>query len=261
MEILQIQNPKVRVAVLGAILAAPVLGLTVWWYAVSPESARGDQLTLALNDFGYDAVVPPSRLFGPGTITTVETRSDGTLKLHLACKMNDGDLAKLWRISDTLDRRLIVAVKQSFDASAQALGAKSKGSGDRARDVDVDLRNMNIVTMADETLMAVRDEYLKGPCEQAVIINLQRGALVCQPEEVLEADVVMKDGSQDEFGTGGEVHLASQAQGSAHIDDEKSQINRVQGNNLFLGARISGHCLELAENSGWRRLMRIAFGN
>jgi hypothetical protein len=260
--ILQSLNPKARVAVLGALLLLPVLGLTVWWFAVSQESTKGDRLTLVLRDFGYDAVVPPSRLYGPGTITTVETRSDGTLQLHRACTMNDDALAAMWHTSATIDQRLIVAAKRSFDSSARVPGATSDATGNRARDVEVDLRNMNIVTIADDNLIAVRNEYLKGPCEQAVIINLQHGAKVCQPEEVLEADVVTKDGSQDGFGTGGELTLASQARGSAKVDGSWSEVHQGQGTNLFLGARISrgGLCLELAESSGWRRLIRIVFG-
>jgi hypothetical protein len=105
MEILQTQNPKVRAAVLGAILLLPILGLAVWYWMVTRSDA--DQLTRIVGEYGYSAVTPPSRLFGPGTITTVETLPDGTLQLHLACKMDDTALAAMWHKSPTINRSMV----------------------------------------------------------------------------------------------------------------------------------------------------------
>lgn len=72
---LQSKNPKVRVTALGAILLLPVLGLAAWYWMATRSDA--DQLTRIVGEYGYSAVTPPSRLFGPGTITTVETLSNG----------------------------------------------------------------------------------------------------------------------------------------------------------------------------------------
>jgi hypothetical protein len=189
MEILQTQNPKVRAAVLGAILLLPILGLAVWYWMVTRSDA--DQLTRIVGEYGYSAVTPPSRLFGPGTITTVETLPDGTLQLHLACKMDDIALAAMWQKSPTINRSLVSAIKQTFESSAKALEILSSGAtGKRIKGVDVSLRDINILTMPYQDLVEVRDQYLKGACEEVVIGNLRAGAEVCQPEEVLEADLV-----------------------------------------------------------------------
>ena len=77
------------------------------------------ELGRILRDYGYRELTTPSRLFGPGTLITVETLSTGAVSLHLACKMNDEALAALWQRSMTLDRRLVASIRQTFDFSSR----------------------------------------------------------------------------------------------------------------------------------------------
>ena len=49
MEILQTPNPKVRAAVLGAILLLPILGLAVWYWMVTRTDA--DHLTRIVGEY------------------------------------------------------------------------------------------------------------------------------------------------------------------------------------------------------------------
>jgi hypothetical protein len=247
MEILQTQNPKVRAAVLGAILLLPILGSAVWYWMVTRSDA--DQLTRIVGEYGYSAVTPPSRLFGPGTITTVETLPDGTLQLHLACKMDDTALAAMWHKSPTINRSLVTAIKQTFESSAKALEILSSGAtGRRIKGVDVSLRDINIVTMTYQDLIDVRNQYLKGTCEEVVIGNLRAGAAVCQPEEVLEADLVYKQAVRNGLGGNGKAE-ATGAGGSLKVDRETSDTDEVQGEDLFLGAKVNrGYCFRLAKN-------------
>lgn len=247
MEILQTQNPKVRAAVLGAILLLPILGLAVWYWMVTRSDP--DQLTRIVGEYGYSAVTPPSRLFGPGTITTVETLPDGTLQLHLACKMDDTALAAMWQKSPTINRSLVSAIKQTFEASAKALEILSSGAnGKRIKGVDVSLRDINILTMPYQDLVEVRDQYLKGACEEVVIGNLRAGAAVCQPEEVLEADLVYKQAVQN--GLSGKAKAeATGAGGSLNAGEELTEADEVQGEHLFLGAKVNrSFCFRLAKN-------------
>ncbi len=96
MEILQTKNPKARMAMLGAILLLPFLGLGIWYWATR-TSDTDDQLRRIVEKYGYRAVTPPSRLYGPGIFTTVETLPNGTMKLHPTCTMDDDKLAAMWR--------------------------------------------------------------------------------------------------------------------------------------------------------------------
>src|SRR5262245_30299650 len=89
------QNTKVLTALFAAALLVPFIGLDGWRFLTRPSEAD-DQLALIVQQYGYHAVTPPSRLFGPGTITTVETLQNGTLQLHPTCIMDEGALAAMW---------------------------------------------------------------------------------------------------------------------------------------------------------------------
>ena len=152
----QTQNPKLRIAMLAAFALLPFL-CWVAWYGLSIPSDTNDRLTRVVEDYGYSAVTPPSRLYGPGTIMTVETLSDGTLRLHPACKIDGVTLVTRWNKSPTINRSLISAIKQTFASSANALGViQSSATGNHTDDVDISLRNLNIVTISYEDLHDVR---------------------------------------------------------------------------------------------------------
>jgi hypothetical protein len=188
MEIFQTLNPKARMAMLGAFLMLPFLGLGIWYWATR-TSDTDDRLRRIVEKYGYSAVTPPSRLFGPGTFTTVEKLSNGTLQLRPTCIMDDGTLAAKWSKSPTVDESLVSAIEQTFAASAKALDSiESNTTGKRVRGFDFALRNIYVVTLSDEGLRGVRRQYLKDACEEVVIGNLRAGA--AESEEVLEADLV-----------------------------------------------------------------------
>ena len=202
MEILQTQNPKARMTMLGAFLLVPFLGLGIW-YLATRTSDTDDQLRRIVEKYGYSAVTPPSRLFGPGTFTTVEKLSNGTLQLRPTCIMDDGTLAAKWSKSPTVDESLVSAIEQTFASSAKALDSiESNTTGKRVKGFDFALRNIYVVTLSDEGLRGVRRQYLKDACEEVVIGNLRAGSAVCQSEEVLEADLVYKTNVEDEIGAG-----------------------------------------------------------
>jgi hypothetical protein len=249
MDKLQMQNPKVRIAMLGALLLLPFLGLAVWYWMPRPPGTD-DQLRRVVEEYGYTVVTPPSRLFGPGTIATVERLSDGTLQLLPTCIMNDGALPGMWDISPTTERRGGSEDNETFDSSAKALDVvDSDTAGKRVRGSDVSLQDIKIVTISDEGLMAVRSRYLKGTCQEAVIWNLEAGAKVCQPQEVIEADVLYKRTAENGLDGGGKVGIAGRATGSIHANQQQSEHYEIQGDDLFLGARVKqNHCIQLPGN-------------
>ena len=243
---IDMQNPKARIALLGAFLLLPFLGLGVWYWATR-TSDTDDRLRRVVEKYGYRAVTPPSRLFGPGIFTTVEELSNGTLALRRTCIMNDGTLEAMWNKSPTADEKLFSAVEETFASSAKVLNSvESNTTGKRIKGSDLSLRNINVVTLSDEGLSSVSRQYLKGACEQVVVGNLRAGSDVCQAEEVLEADFVYKTKDQDRLRGGGKVEVAGQAAGSVNADQQRSEQFEQRGHELFLGARVSLlHCFKL----------------
>jgi hypothetical protein len=236
MEIRQTQNPKARMAMLGAFLLLPFLGLGIWYWATR-TSDTDDQLRRIVEKYGYRAVTPPSRLYGPGIFTTVETLPNGTIKLHPTCTMDGDKLAALWSKSPTVDESLFSAIEQTFASSAKALDSiESNATGKRVKGFDFALRNIYVVTLSDEGLSGVRSKYLKDACEENVIWNLRAGARVCQSEEVLEADL----------GAGAKVGIAGRATGSVASDQQAKNHFETRGDDLFLGAKVGDrYCFQL----------------
>src|SRR5438067_7273796 len=168
---------------------------------------------------GYYELQPPSRLGGPGTINTVETLSDGSLRLHPTCTMDKNALAALWQESVTVDRHLVSNVTNAFDAMADALSVfAAHTTGNRVKKISISFENMRIVTISDESLFTLRDNYLKGSCEEAVAWNLKNQAKVCQTEEVLEADLAYRMSFADGIGIAEKAEIAKQFAGSAKLD-------------------------------------------
>jgi hypothetical protein len=249
MDKLQRQNPKARMAMLGAFLMLPFVGLGIWYWATR-SSDTDDQLRRIVEKYGYRAVTPPSRLFGPGTFTTVEKLSNGTLQLRPTCIMDDGILAATWSKSRTVDESLFSAVEQTFAASAKALDViESNTTGKRIKGFDFALRDIYVVTLSDEGLRGVRRQYLKDACEEVVIGNLRAGAEVCQSEEVLEADLVYKTNVEDELAADVKGGIAGRATGSIASGQQAKNHFETRGDDLFLGARVGQrHCFRLTDN-------------
>jgi hypothetical protein len=230
------------------VLLVPVLGYAAW-LALAFAADNAGKLRPILKEYGYTALTPPSRFFGPGTFIMVEPLDDGTVKLHLACNMDQEALASLWQRSKTLNQSFVTKVRDSFEASADAwqlVNANARGTV--ARDVDVALRDISIVTMPHESLFSVRAKYLQGSCEEAIIWNLRAGASICQTEEALEADVLYSARSEDDLAGDGSLR-PPQNTASIKAGRQSSNENQAEGDDLILGVRVrAANCFFLAKD-------------
>jgi hypothetical protein len=236
---------RTRLYMSVAALILPIAGLGLWQVS-SHLSHKDDGISVVLKDSGYFELRPPSRLAGPGTINTVETLSDGSLRLHPTCTMDKDVLASLWQESDTVDRHLVTSVTNAFDAMADALSLiAAHATGNQVKKVAISFQNMRIVTISDENIYKLRGDYLKGGCEQAVIGNLHAGAKVCQTEEVLEADLVYRISFADDVDVDEKAKLAEELTGSVKLDVDNTSEDEMRGNDLYFGVKVGLKCLEL----------------
>jgi hypothetical protein len=240
---------RTHIAVIAAVLLVPPIGM-VAWFGTMKASNSNQGLHGVLGKLGYYEVSPPSRLYGPGTIVTVETRSTGALDLHLACKVNGDALASLWQRSMTLDHRMVTNIEQQFDSEASATSAISAhANGKSIRDVDVSLLDVSVLTMPDEDLLDVRRQYMTDRCRETIAFNLNQKARVCQTMEVLQADVVYTFKFDDGLRSDEKLELTEQFAGSVGIGGQVSHANEVRGEDLYLGVKVRfGACFELGDD-------------
>jgi hypothetical protein len=234
-----------KIMLASAALLLPPGGL-LCWYAGYFSPTPPDPWKF-ITDAGYNKLAPPSRLFAPGTITTVEAMPDGKVRLHLACRMNNDALIPLATESETVAGRFGTRTSESFSAASDVFGAvAAKATGNRVKQVNVALSNMKVLTIAHDDLIRVRNDHLKGPCEEAVVWNLKHNAKVCQVEEVLKADVVYRMSFADALDTTQRAELAKEVKASLNIGADFTGVDEMRGENLYFGVRVNLRCFELA---------------
>src|SRR5262249_28387955 len=91
----------------GAVVAALVWTLTPF--------AGGHALADLLKEQGYWEIAAPADFYMPGTIHTIEVRSDGKIELHPTCTINADVLARMTIASRTVDRIWDQRLDKKFD--------------------------------------------------------------------------------------------------------------------------------------------------
>jgi hypothetical protein len=235
---------KLRIMVSTAALLLPVLGILIWYYMPRAEPSLGK----ILEQMGYVELSPPSRLFPPGTITTVERLPNGSSRLHLACTIEEDALKPFWAISSTIDRTARWKIENALKASSQALRAViSTATGNRINNVNMALQNMTIVSISNENMIKVRRDYLKDSCEEAVIWNLRANSAVCQVVEVLQADLYLGILGEESIILDQRLSVTDNIAAEIGQSAATTSKNEIRGRGLYFGVRVNLYCFKLEE--------------
>lgn len=207
-----------------------------------------------LNEFGYQEIVPPSKLYGPGTFNSVEQLSDQSVKLHPTCNMDPEILEGLWDVSPTVDREMAARFSRDFDISAElSESLKSTMSSKQIKYIRMSLRNMRVVVLTQENLLKLRDQYLKGTCEEAVIHNVKNGGCVRQSKEILQADLVYTVRVKGDIQAMHNIKIsAPQHKGGSHtpgVGGITDSDDFISGEKLFYGVKLSPGCFTANEST------------
>lgn len=229
-------------------IAVILLGtLYVIFFAFFPTPLT---LGKALGEFGYHEVIPPSNLFGPGTFNSVEDIGNQSVKLHPTCNIEPHVLERLWKEYPTVDKLMQAQLSREFDVSSKfTKNLESVISGKQIKVAHLSLQNVRIVLLTQENLLKLRDRYLKGTCEQAIIHNTKNGACVRQSQEVLKADLVYTVSFEENANM--KQHVSSGMQKSKHtlgLERASDAENIVSGKQLFYGVKLSPKCLLLNDS-------------
>jgi hypothetical protein len=245
---------KTRVVVLAGALLLPLIALGIWHEFIKPDVSLNpvNPVVPLLWEYGYIELVPPTRFFGPGTINTVETLPNGSLKLHPTCTMDKEVLIPLWQVSTTVNMSVAESVKNTLEAAVNAENVVTSGAaGEQIKRISVSLQNTRIITISDEDLLNVRQKHLKGTCEYAVTLNLQSGAKVCQTMEVLQADIVYRMHFADGLEIKQKFALTKLFAASLDLAAAESQTNVIRGDDLYYGVKKHSQvsCIILGGNT------------
>jgi hypothetical protein len=180
-------NIPVRLIGWGAFVLVAAIPAYIW------ISAYVWPLTPAevLNKNGYLEIRPAENLSGPGTIDTVESRTEKYVMLHPTCDMDMHEVSALSRESPTETMIIAKALNGTFKLGSNILNRAKLNIDTRLVDeIDISIENAKVITISDQSRYHLEDEYLQGDCSRAIFrtSSVQRKCVI-QPISAIQADL------------------------------------------------------------------------
>jgi hypothetical protein len=220
-----------------AIAMAAVAGIAalIWFW----PSGKDVALANLLSERGYWAIDAPAEFYVPGTINTIEVRSDGRIALHPTCKIDPEVLAKMTIQSRTIDQTLTERLNKKFDVTARMQDLVSAGfGGNKTRRLDMSFRNSSILDLSDQELLQVQHDVIRASCQEAIAWNINSGATVCQTRSALKGDLIYDITYQRGLSVEEQGKLTAEAAAKLKLDADHDRTDRLLGNGLIYGVRL-----------------------
>ena len=183
------QNARKRIWLASISLAALVIAPGAGYLAEKMIRPPSDEVLKAIVDAGFDPLVPPTRLRGPGSLYEVEGRS-----YRVVCPVDPSLLKDKLQKSPTEDRVRTRLESGGFSLGANYL-AKINGTlgGDRLTSIQYSLTNVEISEIAEQYLSEIQDILLSQPsCLNIVTRLLRAKKKVCSGYAALSATTSYK---------------------------------------------------------------------
>jgi hypothetical protein len=210
--------------------------VTVWYMQ---PIGNTHALASLLGDQGYWEIAAPADFYLPGTINTIEVRSDGKIELHPTCTIAPELLAKVTIKSRTIDRDLARRLDRKFDVSAQLQDLVSAGiGGSKGAKLNMSFRNSGILTVTDEDLWRLQREVVKEACREAIQWNINNGGRVCQTRSALRGDLVYDVLYGERISVEEKGKLTTELAATLKLATDEQRADRMLGNGLIYGVKL-----------------------
>ncbi|MBL8586833.1 MAG: hypothetical protein JNM23_08840 [Bradyrhizobiaceae bacterium] len=211
-----------------------------------------DEVVRAIVDAGFDPLVPPTRLRGPGSLYEVEGRS-----YRVVCPVDPSQLSGKLQKSPTVDRVRNRLESGGFSLAANYL-AKINGKlgGDRLTSIQFSLTNVEISEVAEQYLSEIQDALLSQPSCQSIVTKLLRAKKkVCSGYAALSATTSYKVNVASKFAAEENKQPVLEKVKSVIEEHAGSEIkissdDELKGEGLFYGIQLSRLCMTLDDGSG-----------
>jgi hypothetical protein len=141
--------------------------------------------------------------------------------------------------SRTVDRTLTERLNKKFDLKGQMQDLVSAGlGGNKTKGLEMSFHNSSILDLTDEDLLQVRREIIKGDCQEAIALNINSGARVCQTRSALRADLIYDITYQRGLSVGEQAKLTADAAATLKLNADQGRTDRLTGNGLIYGVRL-----------------------
>jgi hypothetical protein len=233
-----------RVLLAGALVAAAGGGvyLVAAWNGTSRIGETPGEI---LRRSGYLEIRPAANVGGPGTLITIDAKTNDYVMLHPTCNMDWQEIADLWQSSPTPDTEIAHQLEGEFKLDAQAL--KNAGFNLSAGAVDalnIRFENTKVVWLSDESRMDLGARYLKDNCLKAVLqVNSKDRKCVTQPISAMQADVIYRVEFSHDVTASEKAKVLGVMSGALTSSGTASGTDSVVGKGLFVGLKLDAWCI------------------
>ncbi len=190
---------------------------------------------------GYRTLVPYVDQLVPGLFDTVENETEHSVSLHPTCELSPSDVETLIRTKATVHEVISQTLSAGYDADIKVLPG---GLGlDLSTVQSVKVRYMNSRTwyLTAEGVLEVREKFLRGSCEAAILSELRKGYRVCQPKSVIVSDVVY----EVTYRSGAKAEVRAPAKDSIRAGGESESGHTISGERMYHAVKLDESCLVL----------------
>lgn len=225
------------------ILPVAVIIPAVWYVAFGPHR---DDMEKAIREYGFEPLIPPNQLRGPGSLYVVEGNS-----FRKVCDVDAPLLTGKLQKSPTLDhvRRRLENGKFSLRGGyVDELNAKLEGA--RVTTIEYRMRDVAISEIAMDDLLEIQDNLLRQKnCDDVVQRLLKANKQVCPGYAALSATTSYKVHYDVKLDTSAQTKMATTAVVQRVIEEGSGGRIQIQsadelfGENLFYGIQLSKFCI------------------
>ena len=213
----------------------PSFGAVIWFL---PPFGNSPALADLLREQGYREIVAPAEFYVPGTINTIEVRSDGKIALHPTCTIDAALLATMTLQSRTIDRTWAQRLDKKFDVSGDCRSSFRSGSAAaRSRSSACRSRTPAFCTSPTRTYGGFSGG-VKDTCREAIEWNINSGGRVCQTRSALRADFVYDISYQDGISVQEKGQLTADVAATLKVEADQDRADRMFGTGLIYGVKL-----------------------
>lgn len=242
----RLQRVLVAATMVLPVLAALPAGAWILFKPAAGEVKGGDAIRAVIRDAGFDPVIPPSLLRGPGALYTIDGSS-----YTKVCDVDQARVAPALQRSATLELSDNRLENVEVAASASLVGRLKAALGaDRVAAVHYRLSDVAVSEIPMDVLRNIRNQLLeRADCQAVVDELLGQNKKVCQGYAVLSGTTQyrLQIDARLELGAETSVPVTKLVQeaiaAEAHGNIKVHSTTEYSGANLYLGIKLSPLCI------------------
>jgi hypothetical protein len=224
----------------GALVVVGGIAVYNLTFPFNKQHGFGDTPAEVLNRNGYLEIRPATNFGGPGTIVTVDLKTDNFVMMHPTCNMDWTEVSSLWQSSPSVDTNIASELSGEFKLGLDMLERAGLDVGANViNEIDMTFTNTKVLVLSDESRFGLEAKYLKGDCLHAVLrITEVDKKCVTQPISAMQADINYHVKFSNKVDASDKEKILSKVSGALATDGRTDTSDSIIGKSLFVGMKL-----------------------